>query len=48
MFRKIDIKRGIEALKSAGVKLGRVEIQEGKIILFPDNSNAKAEDSATN
>jgi len=28
--------------KSAGLKVGRVEIQEGKIVLFTDNSNQKA------
>jgi hypothetical protein len=36
-YRKSDLKRGIKALESAGLKLGRVEIQPGKIILFPAN-----------
>jgi len=37
-FTQTDIRRGIKAIESAGLKVGRVEIQEGKIILFPANS----------
>jgi hypothetical protein len=44
-FRKSDVTRGIKALESAGKKLGRVEISEGKIILFPDNKNGEDENS---
>jgi hypothetical protein len=35
-YRKSDLKRGIKALESAGLKLARVEIsKEGTIIFFP-------------
>jgi hypothetical protein len=46
-FRKSDVKRGIKALESAGLKVGRVEIsREGKIILFPDkDENSEGNDS---
>lgn len=32
-FRKADIKRGVEALKSAGLKVARVVIEGGKVTL---------------
>jgi hypothetical protein len=37
-FRKSDLRRGVEALKSAGMNVERVEIDRaGRIILFPQN-----------
>jgi hypothetical protein len=36
-YRKSDLKRGIKALESAGLKVARVEIQSDKIVLIPDN-----------
>ena len=39
-FRKNDIKRGVQALESVGVKVARVEVQAGKIIFFPLNDAA--------
>ena len=41
-FTQTDVKRGIKAIESAGLKVGRVEIQEEKIVLFTDSSNEKA------
>jgi hypothetical protein len=37
-FRKNDIKRGVQALESAGIKVARVEVQPGKIIFVPQSS----------
>jgi hypothetical protein len=34
-FRRTDVKRAIQAVESAGLKVGRVELQAGKVILFP-------------
>jgi len=44
-FRKTDLKRGVQALESAGLKVARVEIDKtGKIVFFPDNDgNAVAD-----
>jgi hypothetical protein len=44
-FRKGDVKRGVQALESAGLKVARVEIEKtGKLIFFPDNgANAEAD-----
>jgi hypothetical protein len=37
-FRKTDFKRAILAAESAGMKVGRVEVDtSGKITLIPDN-----------
>jgi|RhiMetdeSRZDD1v2_1073273.scaffolds.fasta_scaffold242901_2 hypothetical protein len=33
-FRKADIKRGVEALKSAGLKVARVEIDKSGKLIF--------------
>jgi hypothetical protein len=43
-FRKSDIKRGVQALESAGHKLARVEVQKGKIIFFPCTDEAEPVD----
>lgn len=37
-FRKSDIRRGVQALEIAGVKVARVEVQAGKIIFVPQSS----------
>ena len=47
-FTQTDIKRGIKAIESAGLKVGRVEIQEGKIILFPQDDKVKADQITEN
>jgi hypothetical protein len=45
-FRKSDAKRFIEAVQSAGIKIGRVECDiMGKITLVPANGNAVEEEN---
>ena len=34
-FRETDVKRAIRAVENAGVKIGRIELQKGKIIIVP-------------
>lgn len=34
-FRKTDVKRTVEALQRAGIRIGRVELQAGKVVFFP-------------
>lgn len=43
LFRKNDIKRMLEAAKMAGVKVGSIEVQPGKIVLVPDHDGDPAE-----
>jgi hypothetical protein len=42
-FRRTDVKRAIQAVESAGVNIGRIELEKGKITIFPD-SDKPAED----
>jgi hypothetical protein len=34
-FRENDVKRLVRSVERAGVKIGRVELEGGKVILFP-------------
>jgi hypothetical protein len=34
-FRETDVKRAVRAVTNAGLKIGRVELQKGKIIIIP-------------
>jgi hypothetical protein len=34
-FRETDVRRAVRAVESAGVKIGRIELQKGKIIIIP-------------
>jgi len=34
-FRRTDVKRAVQAVESAGVKIGRIELEKGKIVIFP-------------
>jgi hypothetical protein len=44
--RKSDMSRVIDVLKSKGIGVARIEIQPGKIILFPDkNGDRETENS---
>jgi hypothetical protein len=47
-FRRTDVKRAIQAVESAGLKVSRVELQGGKVILFPDNGATAGERDSTN
>lgn len=35
-FRKIDIKRAIEAVQAGGVKIARIEVEGAKIVIVSD------------
>jgi hypothetical protein len=40
-FRKSDFRRAIQAAESAGMKVGRIEVDKsGKIVLFPSDDAA--------
>lgn len=36
-FRETDVKRAVRAVESAGMKIARVELEKGKIVIVPDN-----------
>jgi hypothetical protein len=47
-FRENDVKRLVRSVERAGVKIGRVELQGGKVILFPDNGATVGERVSAN
>jgi biotin operon repressor len=46
-FRRTDVKRAIQAVESAGLKVERVELKGGKIILFPEKSDKPSGDESS-
>jgi hypothetical protein len=44
-FRRTDVKRAVEALQAAGLKVGRVELQGGKVSIIPAGDEEIADDS---
>jgi hypothetical protein len=44
-FRQTDVKRAVQAVESAGVKIARIELAGGKITIVP--APALAESAAT-
>jgi hypothetical protein len=47
-FRRVDVRRAIEAVEMAGKKIAGIEIDKaGKIVvLFPDNDETNTDDNA--
>ena len=43
-FRKSDVRRMIEATESAGIRVGRVELQAGKVIVIPQSEDQREAD----
>lgn len=44
-FKKIDVTRAIEAVRAGGVQIGRIEIEQGRIIIVPDNGAKQSENA---
>ena len=44
-FRRTDVKRAVQAMQSAGLKVGRVELQGGKVSIIPAGDEEVADDS---
>jgi len=42
-FRRNDAKRLAQAVKSAGLKIQRIELDGGKVIIFTDNEGKASE-----
>ena len=43
-FRRTDVKRAIQAAASAGLKIGRIELQGAKVVLVPADDNVAEKD----
>jgi hypothetical protein len=44
-FRRIDIKRAVQAMQAAGLKVGHVELHGGKVLIIPAGDEEIAADS---
>ena len=46
-FRRTDVKRAVQAMQAAGLKVGHVELHGGKVLIIPadDESAGVADDS---
>jgi hypothetical protein len=48
-FRRNDVKRAVQALQAAGLKVGRVELHGGRVSIIPaDEESAEAMDDSNN
>jgi hypothetical protein len=45
-FRENDVKRLVRSVERAGVKIGRVELQAGRVILFPKTDEPPADENS--
>ena len=42
-FRRNDVKRAVQALQGAGLRVGRVELQGGRVLIIPANEEEAAD-----
>jgi hypothetical protein len=44
-FRRNDVKRAVQALQGAGLRVGRVELQGGRVLIIPASDEEDVNDS---
>ena len=43
-FRRNDVKRAVQAVQSAGLKVARVELDGGKVLIIPADNESEVPD----
>lgn len=44
-FRRTDVKRAVQAMQAAGLRVARVELHGGKVLIIPAGDEEIADDS---
>jgi hypothetical protein len=44
-FRRTDVKRAVQAVQEAGLKVARVELHGGKVLIIPAGDEEVSDDS---
>jgi hypothetical protein len=47
-FHRTDVKRAVQAVQAAGLKVGRVELHGGKVLIIPADEEGSAADDSNN
>jgi len=47
-FRRTDVKRGIQAVQAAGLRVKRVELEGGKVSIIPADDESEISDDSNN
>lgn len=47
LIKQIDVKRAVKGTLDAGFEIGRVEVEGGKVVIFPKSGDDKSQNGNT-